>query len=396
MTPPILLLTQEFPTFAGGVATYCDQLARHLTAEKHPVVVVAPLYSGQDADVDRAAPFRTVRYTQSRSFLFRHFRRFAALARTIRGHRPSLLWAADWRVGALVLPFSLAYRLPMAVTVYGSELLMAQQRPWKRLVARSVYRRAVAVFAISSYVVRLLAELGIEGESVHLVPLGVDGGTSGRERTATELDAQAAAVKRRHGLAGRRVLLTLARLTPRKGQDTTIEALVEILKRQEDVVYLIAGTGPDEGRLRTIAERLGVADAVVFAGHVPDEEKAAYYRACDIFVMLSRRDDCFVEGFGMAYLEAGLESKPVVGTYHGGVLEAVVDGETGRLVPPRDSAAAADAILGLLDDSDLGRRLGEAGRQRAVRDFTWQGTARESLTRLEPWLSKRTASERIE
>jgi phosphatidyl-myo-inositol dimannoside synthase len=385
MTSPILLFTQEFPAFAGGVATYCDRLARHLAAEDHDVVVVAPSYGRQDAHVDAAAPFEIIRYPESRFFLSRHFHRFNALVRAVRRHQPSLVWAADWRVGALVLPVSFMSRVPMAVTVYGSELLMARRRPWKRVVARWVYGRAVGVFAISSYVAGLLAEFGVEEASVHLVPLGVDTGLSGGMRSAAEVAELSPAIRRRHGLGNRRVLLTLARLTPRKGQDTAIEALAEVLKRRGDTVYLIAGTGPDETRLRGLAERLGVSEHVIFAGSVADDEKAAYYRACDIFVMLSRQDGCFVEGFGMTYLEAALEGKPVVGTTHGGVPEAVLDGETGLLVPPSDPVAAVEAILRLLDDAQLASRLGEAGRHRA-REFTWQATAARSAAYLEPWL----------
>jgi phosphatidyl-myo-inositol dimannoside synthase len=388
MAAPILLFTQEFPPYAGGVATYCDRLARHLTEEEQQVVVVAPSYTQQDAQLDKASPFTTIRYRNSRFFVFRHFYRFAALLRAIRRHRPSLVWAAEWHVGALVLPVSLARRLPMAITVYGSELLIAQQHFWKRPVARWVYQRAVAVFAISAYVIRLLDEFGIKSSRVHLVPLGVERGSSKDGYSPAAFDEQVAAIKRRHGLGDRSVLLTVARLTPRKGHDTVIEALAEVLKRRENVMYLIVGSGADRVRLEALAERLGVADNVIYAGQVPDEEKTAYYRSCDIFVMLSRRSDCLVEGFGLTFIEAALEAKPVIGTYHGGVPEAVLDRETGLLVPPSDPAAAAEAILMLLGDADLARRLGETGRQRATRDFTWRRTAKRSLGHLQPWLSR--------
>lgn len=383
MTAPILLFTPEFPPFAGGVATYCDRLARSIVNQHQPVVIVAPRYGQYDADLDRTSPFPTIRYPESRLYGLRHLQRVAALVQAVRRHRPVLIWAADWRVGALALPVVGVFRLPLAVTVYGSELLSAQKRVWKRLVARSVYRRAVAVFAISSYVVRLLNAFGIEGDYVHHVPLGVDLKTDGAEGSLVSLSEQAAAVRARHGLEGRRVLLTIGRLTPRKGHDTAIRALVQVRKRYDDIAYVIAGTGPDRARLAALAGRCGVANHVVFVGYVPEDEKAAYYRACDVFVMLSRRDDCFVEGFGLTFLEAALEAKPVVGTDHGGVPDAVLDGETGLLVPPSDHAAASEAILSLLDDPGAASRLGEAGRRRAVRDFTWESTALRSLAYLQ-------------
>jgi phosphatidyl-myo-inositol dimannoside synthase len=379
VSPPIVLFTQEFAPFAGGVATYCDRLARHMVAAQQPVVVVAPTYGSADVGVDSAAPFETIRYRESRFYGLRHIRRVVALIRAIRRHRPSLIWAADWRVGALAVPVASVFRLPLAVTVYGSEVLTARRRVWKRVVARSVYRRSVAVFAISSYVARLLNEFGVEEGRVRLVPLGVDREPTAHPNPRAVLDDRVAALRRRLGLEGRHIVLTLARLTPRKGQDTAIEAMAIIRQRRHDVSYVIAGTGPDADRLQALAEERGVADLVVFAGYVPEDEKAAFYGACNVFVMLSRQDDCFVEGFGLVFLEAALQARPVVGTYHGGVPDAVVHDRTGLLVPPSDPAAAARAIIKLLDDADLAARLGEAGRQRAIADFTWQETARKSL-----------------
>jgi glycosyltransferase involved in cell wall biosynthesis len=149
----------------------------------------------------------------------------------------------------------------------------------------------------------------------------------------------------------------VARLAEVKGQRTLIEALpdlprVHVALIGEDLEF----EGAYQGELERLAERLGVADRIVFAGHVPDA--AARVAELDVFVLPSH-----AEGLSMGLLEALAHARPVVATPVGGTPEVVRDGETGLLVPPRDPQALAAAVRRLLDDPELGRRLGEAGRK---------------------------------
>jgi phosphatidylinositol alpha-1,6-mannosyltransferase len=127
-----------------------------------------------------------------------------------------------------------------------------------------------------------------------------------------------------------------------------------------------------------------VADATVFAGHVPEEDVAELYRSCAVCVMPSRiLPGGDSEGFGITYLEAGACARPVVGGRQAGVVDAIVHGETGLLVDPQDPGAIADAVVRLLDDPDLARRMGEGGRARVLAEFTWSSIARRYLALLE-------------
>jgi phosphatidylinositol alpha-1,6-mannosyltransferase len=173
------------------------------------------------------------------------------------------------------------------------------------------------------------------------------------------------------------VVLTVGRRVERPGHDLVIRALTAL--EEQSVRYVIAGTGPEEGRLRRLVEALGVRDRVLFTGHVPDEDLPGLYAACDVFVMPSRalgaRDG--IEGFGTVFLEAGACAKPVIGGWSGGVSEAVEDGVTGLLVDPHDPEALAEALRRLLRDPELRRRMGEAGRTRAERmEAAWAEAVR--------------------
>ncbi len=156
------------------------------------------------------------------------------------------------------------------------------------------------------------------------------------------------ALLRRFGLEGKRVLMTFGRLESRdrqKGFDEVLQLMPRLLLEYPDLVYLIAGQGPDRGRLEAVAASLGLADRVIFTGMVPEEEKAQYYRLADVYVMPSAK-----EGFGFVFLEAMACGIPVIASNSDGSREAVRDGLLGRLVDPADPDELFRAIGAALEE----------------------------------------------
>lgn len=157
-----------------------------------------------------------------------------------------------------------------------------------------------------------------------------------------------------------------------KGFDVLIRAMQGV-----DADLLIGGRGPLTGSLMQLASDLGVSDQVKFAGFIPDPLLVAYYEACDVFCMPSVER---AEQFGLVQLEAMHCGKPVVATRLGtGVEYVTLDGETGLLVPPKDSEALASALRTLLTDSALRARLGEAGRRRVHEIFSVEQMVRKTV-----------------
>ena len=175
--------------------------------------------------------------------------------------------------------------------------------------------------------------------------------------------AGGAAVRERLGLADRPVVVCVSRLVTRKGQDTLIRAWPQVLAARRHAVLLLVGGGTRGDRLRRLAERLGVAGSVVFTGPVPWADLPAYYDAGDVFAMpcRTRRGGLDVEGLGIVYLEASAAGLPVVGGDSGGAPDAILDGETGYVVPGGDAAAVAGRITQLLADPAAARAMGEKG-----------------------------------
>jgi rhamnosyl/mannosyltransferase len=173
--------------------------------------------------------------------------------------------------------------------------------------------------------------------------------------------------------ANQAIVLFVGRLVPYKGVDVLLEALTGL-----DAVGFIVGEGPIRVALQDRARQLGISSRVHFLGSVDDNELAALYRACNIFVLPSVTRQ---EAFGVVQLEAMAAGKPVVSTDLGtGVGWVNKDGETGYVVPPRDAAALRDAIARLLNDGALQKTMGDAAAKRIRSGFTLERMIDDTLS----------------
>ena len=176
----------------------------------------------------------------------------------------------------------------------------------------------------------------------------------------------------KYQLEGRRVIVCVARLVHRKGQDQLIKALPSILEKFPDAILLIVGQGPIEQMLRNSARQLGVTHKVIFTGRVPHGDLADYICLGEVFAMpvRSRFFGFEVEGLGIAYLEASACGLPVVVGNSGGATDAVIDQVTGLLVDGTNVNEITDAICRLLADPAKAQAMGQAGRGWVISD--WQ------------------------
>jgi len=161
--------------------------------------------------------------------------------------------------------------------------------------------------------------------------------------------------------------VTLASLHERKGQDVLLEALVHVrVPAGRRLHWFLGGEGPLLEPLREQARQLVAGRPEELSIHIPGErvEPASLLPAADLFCLPSRR-----EGLGVALLEAMAVGIPVVASRVGGMAEAFVDGESGLHVEVADPAGLAEALSQLLDDPDLARELGRAGRARVEAEF---------------------------
>jgi glycogen synthase len=160
-------------------------------------------------------------------------------------------------------------------------------------------------------------------------------------------------------------VLCVGRLIHEKGFDLAVAAFGSLESRFADARLVIAGDGPERERLEAQAKDLGIGDRVDFLGWVPPERMAGVIAGATLMVVPSR----WQEAFGLVAIETAWQGRPVVAARVGGLPEPVVDGETGLVVEPEDSAAIARAVATLLEDRRLAAQMGRAARTRAETQY---------------------------
>ncbi|MEO0397197.1 MAG: glycosyltransferase [Cyanobacteria bacterium P01_A01_bin.137] len=252
--------------------------------------------------------------------------------------RPRHLFCGHINLVTMVRQLARFTRVPYTVLTYGKEVWF----PLKSSEGDAL-RSADGIWTISRYSRTLACSANqLEAQRVEILPCTVDGQGFTPAIANPEL-------QQRYGLAGNQVLMTVARLwrgDPYKGVDVTIRALPAIAKTCPNVKYLVIGRGDDQPRLAQLAQDLGVAERVVFAGFVPNEELVDHYRLADVYVMPSQ------EGFGIVYLEAMACGIPVISGDDDGSADPLQDGRLGWRVPHRDPDAVATACIEALQGDD--------------------------------------------
>ena len=255
----------------------------------------------------------------------------AAYGRAARSaSRDAELVHAHWLPSGVA---ALAAGKPYVLQLWGTDVELARRMP---TLARPVVERAQLVICASSALAGSARELG--ARDVRVIPSGVDVPADEGEEEAQPPH-----------------VLYVGRLSPEKG-------ILDLLAAADGIPLVVVGDGPlrDE-----VPEALGF---------VPNAELGPYYRRAAVVAVPSRR-----EGYGVVCAEAMAHGRPVVASAVGGLLDLVRHNETGLLVPPGDEAALREALRWLLGDADLRRRLGDAARERAREQLSWERATADTL-----------------
>ncbi len=373
--PRTILITNDYPPVVSGISTVYHQVWKRLDSETH--WILTPAVKG-GADFDRGESSKVIRHPKF-SGTGRLAKTLNALTQMIwvkwlvmfRGVR--MIHAGQiWISGTIGWLMKVFFGVPYILWVYGGETLPVYMKGrFTTFWARTLLKGARQIVANSEFCRQEFLDYGFPQAKVPIVLPGVDPSVFTPGAAPESLIAK-------WNPEGKNILLTVARVSERKGHDLVIKSLSELLKKHPQTFYLIVGKGPDRERLQSLSEVLGVSDAVGFAGFVPDEELPDYYRLCDIYVMPNREifdTTDSIEGFGISFVEASACGKPVIGGKSGGAVEAVEDGKSGFLIDPDSVAEFTAAADKLLSNPTLRREIGEYGRQRVEREMDWAGRA---------------------
>ena len=260
------------------------------------------------------------------------------------------------------------YKLPLVITMQGSDMFIAKQNPFFKWMAIWTLKHTAMVTSVTPTFLPELAALGVPEAKRCLIPNGVD-----PEVFPPPSHKQLAALRKKLSIpAGDLIVFALGRIVLKKGFDILIQALSSVREKVPNVTVIIGGDGTDLERLKTLTKALNVSESIRFPGTINRADVPAYFHLCDIFTLPAVFDPKGnVDGCPNVILEAMACGKPVVASGISGIPVVVKDNETGILVAEKNVTQLAAALVALLTDKPKREQFGEAGQQRILNELTW-------------------------
>ncbi len=282
---------------------------------------------------------------------------FALLAQSLavaRYTRKCDVIHAHWTLSAFAVWITRFYhRRPFIVTVHGSDIFQAAQIPFVRTLTALVLTHADRVVAVSQSLADATEALGVPGHKIQVIQDGID--IERFQPSTTEREP---------------LILFVGSLIERKGIKYLIKAMVNVREKLPGYRLAIVGEGPQREELVRLIGELGLAGCVVLVGAQPQDQVMQWMQRARLFALPSLE-----EALGIVILEALASGTPCVGTQVGGIPE-LISPDVGRLVPPADSGALANAILDILQDADTWQLSSRNARKRAeLHCLTWKQVA---------------------
>lgn len=349
----ILFISRAYPPVVGGIEKLNYEISHALT-EFASIKVIA------NTKGKSVLPF----------FLFYSFIKALLIA-----HRYDVILLGD---GVLGLPgwfLKVLTRKPVVSIIVGLDVTFRNSF-YQILWVKFALKRLDSLFACSNETIRQAVDRGIDGEKCVFIPLGVRPFVFNMNRSEARIFLKLQPEKK--------YMLTLGRLVKRKGVAWFIREVID--KLNDNVIYIVAGDGPDRPEIEKSIKISGLQDRVILLGSVSDEQKRALLQAADVFVQPNIPIENDMEGFGLVILEAGAAGLPVVASKLEGICDAIKHEENGFLVNPKQPEDYAKIISELLNDDDKRQEISIITKNYVAKNCLWSQIAQKYHAQLESLL----------
>ena len=397
MSERIVMVASSYPRFEGdSVGSFMEPIAQGVAARGHEVHVVAPWHpKWTRPKVDRGVHFHLFHYAPTHAlntFGYAEGLRadvrlrasavavapLAVLAGWFKALRVAqktraTVMHAHWVIPGGVIGSAAAGRVPLVISLHGSDVFVAERHLLARMAARAAFGRARWVTACSEDLRSRAVRIGASADRSNVIPYGVD---SERFRPGAALRSRG---REMLGIADNVPLVfAIGRLVRKKGFEYLIDAAAALRAARPELRVAIAGDGDLAAELRARAQATGAGDSVRFLGAVSHDVVPAFLAAADVAVAPSVHDDAGnVDGLPNTVMEIMASGTPLVATRAGGIGAVASEGTTARLVPERDARALAAAIEDLLRAPEAARLMGARARDLVCRHHSWARVAED-------------------
>ena len=375
----VLIYVHEFPPFQGGIATSAEKIATIISSE-HELMVCCPSYSMKSYEKKEPYQIKRINFVGGKNFkkipLLQYFTGLLNLKKIVHNFQPDkiIYLGEEAELVGGMLNLNKAHQI-VRVAGSGIEAIIKSSNPLKiisKYLLRKLYQNSKFIIAVSKNTEKLMAnnEAYFKKEKIKMIYNGIDDNFLNKKKE----------LNRRKELGIKEddfVLLTVARLLPRKGQDFVIKALSEI--NQPNIKYLCVGEGRFEKQYRQLATSLGLKDRVIFAGGIENEKIHEYYDCANIFILCNRTWDSKIEGLPNVVIESMARSVPVIGSKNSGTEELILDGITGFLVDPYNINDVNEKIVRAYAMKDKLDKMGESAKIFVKDNFHYEKMRSEYL-----------------
>lgn len=371
----ILQIVPYFLPYHGGQERYVYNLSKYLVKMGHEVHVATSNYpdDGKDEIIDGitikrykclARPLRNP-LTPSMLLLGNEIKKFD-IVHTHNEHSFAAMVAAYLR-RRIDVPLILTCHGQL---IFGSKTADYFERVYSRIIGRRIFKAADRIISLSSSDLNYISSLGIDLKKISILPNAIDMEELFKIDSGS-FEANNPKNSFLQRLNGKRIIMFVGPVIQRKGVQYLIKSIPKVLiKTGDDSVFILVGGGEFLNQARQLATEMQINEHIIFTGRLTEEELIETYRCADLFVLPS-----LSEGVPTTILEAMYFGLPVVATDIPGVKDHFKD--VALLVPPKNEDRLAEAIIKLLDDEELTKRLSKAGVELIKGKYTWDVVAKE-------------------
>jgi glycosyltransferase involved in cell wall biosynthesis len=257
------------------------------------------------------------------------------------------------------------YKKPFIVTIHGQDLYITINRNKNcKLALKKVFKSANKIITVSSKLKKIAVNNIGYNDKTMIIGNGISSNKIITKKNNIFHKSNANDIN----------ILSVSYLIKRKGIDFNLKAFAKLISKYPNLKYQIIGDGPEKNCLKKLATNLGIDERVEFLGRLAHKEVLKYMAKADIFSLPS-----WNEGFGVVYIEAMAQGKPVIGCRGEGIEDFVEDGKTGMLVKPKDVDSLVEVLDFLLDCPNKARDIGERARKFIKENYTWEKNAEKTM-----------------
>ena len=366
----IIITTQCFAPKIGGIESLMTGMAEAMSNAGNNVLVLA---DGKKESDDNKKKYKIIRFDGWKPV--RRRRKAAYLKQFIKDNKVDAIYADSWKsveylnnINSKLIALAHGTEIPKKYfdSFYGYFNVK------KRRIVNS-YKNCNIIAANSTYTRDLMiASLRMSSEKITIIHPGIDVYKDFIQ------DEDRDSVRSIIGKSNP-IISTLARVEKRKGHKFVINAIAKLKSKFPNMIYLVAGKGPYLDEIKRYVKSLYLEEYVIFLGWITEPEKSLVLQNSDVFIMTPTTVGESVEGFGMVFIDAAFHGIASIGTTSGGISDAIVDNKTGLLCEEGNQENITKSIDVLLSNEKLRNQLGENGRVRARKEYSWESKVIEYL-----------------